>query len=240
MTDFNLGTYIRKKRSLKFYLFILLPFLFTGSILLFSLDGNLSVEIAIILLFLIFIDIGVIIAVLTRKFYNWIIAFLFLIIIAVALRHQRLPFAGLAFTLGFGGLGSVWLFSSVKFLKRYSHLPFLRYIGFSSCIVLFLVSMALLWKSNHWPLADIMLTIGMITFITFLFAFIFTLPNANYLNWNNEERVIFFRAIILPLIFIYSISVLMFVFPEAWISLTRSSPLPFGMEQIELIKKPGF
>jgi hypothetical protein len=102
-----------------------------------------------------------------------------------------------------------------------------------------MVSIALLWKSNHWPSADILLSIGMITFITFLFAFIFTLPNANYLNWNSQERVIFFRAIIIPLILIYSISVMMFVFPDVWISLTRSTPLPFGMEQIELIEKSG-
>ena len=136
-------------------------------------------------------------------------------------------------------MGSVSLFTSIIYLKRYPNIPFLKYFGFFSSIVLFIVSIGLLWKTQHWPFAGVLLNVGLITFITFLFAFAFILPNANFINWNKFERIVFFRAIIIPMVFVYVICVMMFVFPEFWTILTRSTLLPFGMEPIELLDKAG-
>jgi len=239
MVSFNQDGNKKRFRKLKIILLILPPLLIVPAVILLDSSNDIMFGIGMILLFLLFIDIGIVIGLLTKKYYNWIIAFLVLIVIAVFFKHNRWPFASVFFTFGFGGLGFVSLFSSFTFLKRYRHIPFIRFIGFSSSLVLFVLSMGLLWKNMHWPLAGTFINVGLITFIPFLFAFVFTIPNANFMNWNKLERIVFFRAIIIPMIFVYGICVMMFVFPEFWTSLLHTALWPFGMEPIELLDKAG-
>jgi len=147
--------------------------------------------------------------------------------------------AGAFFTIGFTGLGCVSIYSSAIFLGRFKHVPFLKYVGFSSSIILSIVAVGLLWKNQHWALAGVFLNTGLLLFIPLLFAFIFTLPGSNYINWEKPERVVFFRAVIIPMIFLYTLCVLMFVFPDLWTSLTRLPLTPFRMEGINLLNMPG-
>lgn len=239
MKDSDQGLLLKNRKRLKILLVILLPLLAIGCIFLLSSPNENLFLPGVFILILFFMDVGVSLALLTKKYYNWTLVFISLVIVAIVFKHQRWPFSGAAFAIGFGGLGSFSLFSSFAFLSRYRHIPFLRYIGFSSSLVLSVVSVGLLWKNMHWPFAGFMINIGLITFIPFLFAFVFTLPNANFVNWNKNDRAVFFRAIIIPMIFVYVISVMMFVFPDFWNSIIRSHPFPFGMDHIDLIQKAG-
>jgi hypothetical protein len=229
---------MQRHKKLRKVLIVLLPFLLIISIILITLKNSLFEEIAGILLLLVFIDAAVI-AVIFRKYFNWSLVFMLLIVIAIIFRSQRWPMAGAFFTIGFTGLGCVSIYSSAVFLRRYNHIPFLKYIGFSSSIILSIVAVGLLWKNQHWPLAGIFLNTGLLLFIPLLFAFIFTLPGSNYINWEKPERVVFFRAVIIPMIFLYTLCVLMFVFPDLWTSLTRLPLTPFRMEGIDLLNMPG-
>jgi hypothetical protein len=239
MKNFDPDKYFKKYRRHKLVLLSLLPVFIV--ICFIGLDSPKPVLMVLGLLSLLFLFIitGVVFALLTRKHYNWMIVFLLIVVLAIFLKHYRLPFSGVLLTFGFGGLGSVSIFSSYIFLKRYSNIPFLKYIGVASSIVMFIVSMGLLWKNMHWPLAGIILNIGLVTFIPFLFAFVFTLPNANFVSWSKFERMVFFKSIIIPVIFLYTLSALMFVFPDLWTFLWRSDLLPFGMDSVEIISKTG-
>lgn len=229
---------MQRYKKLRKLLIVLLPFLFVISIVLLVLKKRLFEETAGILLLLAFLD-AVVVALLRRKYYNWSLVFLLLIVIAIVFRSQRWPMTGIFFGLGFTGLGCFSLFSSAIFYKKYNHIPFLKYIGFSSSIILSIVSLGLLWKNMHWPLAGIILNSGLVVFIPFLFAFIFTLPGSNYVNWDKSERIVFFRAVIIPMAFLYILCVLMFVFPDLWTSLTRLPLTPFRMTDLDLLNKPG-
>ena len=217
---------------------LLLPFLIILGIIQINLKNSLFEGSAAVFLILAFID-AALIAVISRQYYNWNRVFMLLIVIAIIFRSQRWPLTGLFFGIGFTGLGCVSFYSSAIFLKKYNHIPFLKYIGFSSSIILSIVSMGLLWKNMHWPLAGIVLNSGLVIFIPFLFAFIFTLPGSNYINWDKSERIVFSRAVIIPMIFLYILCVLMFVFPDLWTSLTRLPLTPFRMTDIVLLNKPG-
>ena len=219
-------------------LIVLLPFLIIIGIIQIILKNSLFEESAAIFLLLSFID-AALVALLLKKYYNWSLVFLLGIIIAIIFRSQRWPLTGLFFGFGFTGLGCISLFSSAIFFKKYNHIPFLRYIGFSSSIILSIVSLGLLWKNMHWPLAGLVLNSGLVVFIPFLFAFIFTLPGSNYVNWDKSERIVFFRAVIIPMTFLYILCVLMFVFPDLWTSLTRLPLTPFRMTDLDLLNKPG-
>lgn len=229
---------IHRSINLRKVLMILLPFLITISIVLIILNNSLLETLCGILLFCAFL-VAVAVAMVLRKYYNWSLVFLLLIVIAIIFRSQRWPLAGVFFTIGFTGLGCVSLYSSAIFLKMYNHVPFLKYIGFSSSIILSVVSMGLLWKYQHWVLAGVLLNSGLVVFIPFLFAFIFTLPGSNYINWDKSERIVFFRAVIIPMIFLYILCFLMFVLPDIWTSITRMPLKPFRMEEIDLLKMPG-
>jgi hypothetical protein len=239
MADFGSDEYYRKYRKLKIVLLILIPFWIAGCILFLNAEDNLWFGIGIIMLSFLLLDVGIIIALLTKKYYNWILAFLLLVVLAIIFRYQRWPLSGAFFSFGFGGLGTVSLFSSVVFIKRYKNNQFLRFMGFFSSLVLFIISMGLLWRNMHWPLSGVMIIVGLITFITFLFAFVFILPNADFVNWSKPERIVFFRALIIPMIFVYGLCVLMFVFPSVWTMLTQAVWYPFGMDHVELLQKAG-
>jgi hypothetical protein len=219
-------------------LHLLLPFLIILGIIQINLKNSLFEGSAAVFLILAFIDAAVI-ALISRQYYSWNRVFMLLIVIAIIFRSQRWPLTGLFFGIGFTGLGCISFYSSAIFLKKYNHIPFLKYIGFSSSIILSIVSMGLLWKNMHWPLAGIILNTGLVVFIPFLFAFIFTLPASNYVNWDKSERTVFSRAVIIPMIFLYILCVLMFVFPDLWTSLTRLPLTPFRMTDIVLLNKPG-
>ena len=223
-----------KHRKLRKILLVLLLLLIPSSLILLFMQRNMGG----ILLFILLLDVIVMVW-LTKEYYNWTLVFLLLIVIAIIFKGQRWPITGILYTFGFTGLACTSFYSSAVFLKRYNQNTFLKYIGFSSSIILSIVSLGLLWKSMYWPGANIILNVGLIVFIPFLFAFIFTLPGSNYINWSKFERIVFFRAIIIPMSFVYILCVLMFVFPDLYRLMTRLPLTPFNMFEFDLLNMPG-
>jgi hypothetical protein len=238
MPEPEIDNYSPKNKKTRKILLITAAVLVVISFLLIILGQNIIAGIGDLLISLVFIDL-VIVILLTKRAYNW--SFLFILIIAWAIfsRSQRWPGTSVFFTIGFTGLSCLSFYFAVIFLKKYNHNKFLKYIGFSFSIIFSIAVIGLLWKNQHWPLANLILNIGFGLFIPFLFAFVFTLPSSNYINWNKSERTVFFRAIIIPMAFVYILVVLMFVFPDIYTSMTRTPLIPFDMVQIDLLKKPG-
>jgi len=235
MSEPDTDIYRQKNRKLKRVLnIILLSFLPVSLIFIFIFNSLIGA----ILLFLNLLAV-IILVWLARKYYNWTFVFLLVVVIAIIFKSQRWPLSGTFYTIGFSGLACSSFFSSVIFLKRYHNNTFLKYIGFSSSIILTVVMLGLLWKTMHWPLAGIVLNVGIIVFIPFLFAFIFTLPGSNYINWSKSERIVFFRAVIIPMSFVYVMCFLMFVIPDFYRSMTRLPLLPFNMWEFDLLNMPG-
>ncbi|MFH0842832.1 MAG: hypothetical protein V1903_09455 [Bacteroidota bacterium] len=214
----------QKHRKLKKTLLVFfLTFISGGIIFIFF-----SSPVGAILLLLALLDLILLIS-LGKKYYNWTFIFLLLIVTAILYRSQRWPLSGVWFTLGFSGLAINSLYLAWVFWKRYHHNKFLKYIGFSTSLILSILTIGILYKNMHWPFAGLFLNIGMAVFIPFLFAFVFMLPSSKFNNWSKDERTVFFRAIIIPMTFVYILSVLMFVFPDLYRALTRLPLIPFNM-----------
>jgi hypothetical protein len=212
----------------KILLILFLTFFSSG--LIFTLFGS---PVGAILLLLALLDLIFYLA-LKKKYYNWTFLFLLLVVTAILYRSQRWPLGGIWFTLGFAGLAVNSFFLAGVFWERYNHNKFLKFIGFFSCLILSILTVGLLFKNMHWPYAGLLLQTGMTAFIPFLFAFVFMLPSSGYINWSKSERILFFRGIIIPMAFVYTISVLMFVFPELYQSMTRITLVPFNMFPSEI------
>lgn len=233
MAELESNIYSSKSKKLEKVLLVLLPLLLLASVILIYLVRS---ELGGILAFLSILT-AILFAWISRKYYNWTLVCLILVVMAIIFRSQRWPLAGIWFTLGFTGLACVSFYSSIVFYNKYNHNTFLKYIGLSSSIILIIISLGLLWKNMHWPWANMILNIGLGVFIPFLFAFIFTLPGSNYINWTKAERIIFFRAIIVPMTFVYVLSFLMFVFPDIYRLMTRAPLLPFNMLPPDIFDK---
>lgn len=224
-------------QKLKKLLNILVPVLFVTSIVLFLMRRFLTM-IPALSTWLFFIIGTVISVILSRKFYNWIFVFLVIILTAFYLRSVRIPPWQFLLAIGFSGIICISFYSAFYFLKRFDHNKFLKYIGFSSGIILTSIFMGQMFKIMHWPMGGILQTVGVILFTPFLFAFILLLPGSDYVNWSKPDRVVFFRVIIIPMIFIYGLINIMYSIPGIWVML-RTSIAPFGMLNIELFTKPG-
>lgn len=235
-SDFSVSRHWKLSKGLLILLSILILVFFIS----ISLRRVVSIFPAFLIWFFILIDV-LIIVILSRKFYNWNLFFLLIIVTSLYLRSQRLPPWPQLLSLGFTGLSCVSLYSSYFFLKKFNHNIFLKYIGFASSIILSIVCLGILWKSMHWPLAGVMSIVGQIVFIPFLFAFVIILPSSNYVNWTKTDRIVFFRTVIIPMIFVYILCVFMFVLGDIWASISRAPIFPFGMgmEGVDLFQKPG-
>ncbi|MBN2632645.1 MAG: hypothetical protein JXR66_03750 [Bacteroidales bacterium] len=196
-----------------------------------------DIVIGLTLLFL-FINI-LVLGLLFLKPRDWGLIFIVIVLIGLFFRSMRWPLAGVLLTIGFAGLGIFSLFNARLFILRFRNNKFLSYIGFSFSIILSITSLGLLFKNMHWPLAGLLSSIGLGLFIPYLFAFVFTLPASDYINWTSEERKVFFSAIIIPTTFVFLIALLMFVLPEFWNNIMRLPIQPFEMYDFELIDKPG-
>src|SRR4030042_4479297 len=134
MADHDTETSINKHRKLKHVLLVLLLILIPASIILLFMQKDMGG----IALFMVLLDVIVMVW-LTKKYYNWILVFLLLIVIAIIFKGQRWPITGILYTFGFTGLACTSFYSSAVFLKRYNQNTFLKYIGFSSSIILSIV-----------------------------------------------------------------------------------------------------
>jgi hypothetical protein len=227
-----------KRKKTKIALFIAALSQAIIAVILFLIPPVIPDFVFAVLLGLLFLEI-VLIIVFSVQNYNVGIAFLIMIITAIFFRRMRWPITGILFTIGFSGLACFSIIFAGIFFRKFKQNTFLRYIGYASCIVLSIVSIGLLWKNMHWPLAGLILSTGLVLFIPFLFAFVFTLPGSNYINWTGTERTIFFRVVIIPMAFVYILCMLMFVLPELWTAITRQLLPPFNMSDFELLGKPG-
>jgi len=225
------------RQKLKEIMIILVPALLVISVVLFLMRKSLSM-IPALSTWLLFIIGTIISVVLSRKFYNWIFVFLVIILTSFYLRSVRMPPWELLLAIGFSGIICISLYSAFYFLKRFDHNKFLKYIGFFSGIILTSIFMGQMFKIMHWPMGGILQIVGVVLFTPFLFAFILLLPGSDYVNWSKPDRVVFFRVIIIPMIFIYGLINIMYSIPGIWVML-RTSIAPFGMLNIELFTKPG-
>ena len=196
---------------------------------------DIVIGLTLLLLFMNILVIGI----LFLKPHDWGLIFIVIVLIGLFFRSMRWPLAGVLLTTGFTGLGVFSLFNTRVFLLRFRKNKFLSYIGFSFSIILSITSLGLLFKNMHWPFADLLSSVGLGLFIPYLFAFVFTLPSSDYVNWTSEERKVFFTVIIIPTTFVFLISVLMFVLPEFWNYIMRLPIQPFEIYDFELIDLPG-
>ena len=155
----------------------------------------------------------------TRAYYNWINLFILFAIIGFVLKVFHYPGAGVLIITGYGLLGLNSVFIGSRILSTMKDNKFLRWFGLANSIVLFIVTYGIMFKFQHWPGGTAISSVGSMLFIISVFALTFTLPNANFVKWSGIERKVFYRGILIPMVFVFSFNVFYYVFNDTYYSL---------------------
>ena len=77
-------------------------------------------------------------------------------------------------------------------------------------------------------------------YIIFILALIFTLPNIDVLKWTKDAKKLFYRSVMVPLLFVFILTALIYVFPDTYKKLfIQSNISSLQMKELVIKDKEG-
>jgi len=230
----------RAIKRLKIYLWILLPILLFLTILFAEIENMLWAF--IISLFVLIVD-ACLIYFFSKRFYNWPLIFLFVFTIGIIFKRNHWPLTGFILTISTFFIVISSIVNSIRFQFTFSHNQFLRWFGSLTCFVAALFLSGFLIRIQHWPreLGDFLGYSGSLLFLISILALVFLLPYSNYVNWSGFDRKIFYRMIILPMVFLFVFMTIVYVFEDAFRMMLEAdySSTPWQRGNIKLFDLEG-
>jgi hypothetical protein len=185
-------------------------------------------------------------SIIVLKYYDLSLVCFLIIFFGLFVKRIHYNLAVEEMTIGTVSLSIISLFNSGKFLISFRNNKFLKWFGFLAGIIITLFMMGMLYLNLHWSgkIRDILISSGCFLFIIYVFALVFTLPNSNYISWSNLERKIFFRAVLIPMVFVFALIILIVVFPDTYnIIMSREGSgivvFPYEINTIKLFNLEG-
>ena len=175
----------------------------------------------------------------SKKYYNWTLPFIGIFFIGIFFKMNHLAGAGVMITTSCIMVFFNLLFFSVKSFFVLKHNMFLKWFSFFTGIALALFMYSFMSKIQHWPLFMpfwiFKYSINLMLIILSL-VLIFKLPGLNFASWQQFDRIVFYRQILLPLVIIFAFNLIIFVNPYFIEAIfTRGWEIhPWGMYGIEL------
>jgi len=139
----------------------------------------------------------------------------------------RFPGGGILMVLGFGG-GAILstLLIHEKIIEYESHVN--RKLNFFKnfvLVTLILCNLATLFRFQHLPGGYIMEITSLMLVIITILCIVFLLPNSNFVEWTKQHKLMFYRSLLIPIIFFASLFSLSYVFPETFLWLFTESKI---------------
>jgi hypothetical protein len=189
-----------------------------------------------------FTDIGIIYYH-SKKFYNWYIYLIISFSIGIIFKRYHLPFAGVILSVSTFLLAIFSIANSIRFQIIFKQNPFLRWFGLMICLVTMFFFTGFLFRIQHWSaqVGDTFGYIGSLLFLISVLGMVFTLPNSNFLDWTLIERKIFFRVIVVSMIFLFVFLTIIYVFNDAFRLMLEGdySSSPWSVGKIRLFDLEG-
>lgn len=153
------------------------------------------------------------------KYYDLPIIGFLIVLFGLFIKRLHWPFAAQDMQLGTVILIVFSLYNSGRFIITFSSKEFLKWFGSLAGIIVTLFMTGMLLMNEHWPGRIYFISSGCLLFILYVLALVFKLPDSNYIAWSERERKIFYRAVMIPLIFVFALIVLIVVFPDTYNSI---------------------
>jgi hypothetical protein len=204
------------KRRFRIILWILLPIFIIAAIMLLTSENGPPV-LRFILLIVGLIDF-IFLYVLSEKYYNWTMVFFLIFFIGLFFKRMHWPGAGVIASMGVIFICFISLVNSIRFQITLRQNSFLRWFGSISGIIIasYLAGWLVMLQGWSREVGDIFGYTGSILFIISIMGMVFTLPISNYIGWKENERKIFFRAVLIPMAIVFFLIIITYVINDAY------------------------
>jgi len=208
-------------------LIIVIVFLFAG-----FLRSNL-LTISVITLIYVFLILSLYLIVAYRKVDLVIIILMGISVIGVVFRNYQIPGAGALFTLCWTVPAVLFMFILYMRINEYDTRTnkFLNFFKNFVSLTLTISFLGITLKMHHWPGGDVFNFIAQPASILAILFLVFLLPASNFIEWTKEHKRLFYRALLIPLLYLSVLNSLGYVFPETFRELIYSESkridLPF-------------
>lgn len=174
----------------------------------------------------------------------FIIILLIVSIVGIIFKYLHWPGAGVFFTVGFTLPGILFFFIIHHNINEYDGRTnrFLNFFKNFICITLIISFLGLTFKMMHWPGGDVLKTISLPLFILSLTSMVFLLPVSNFIEWTRKHKRMFYRALLVPLLYMTIITAMANVFPvtfQGFFFQSRSTLIGFNLYYYDIPPKDG-
>jgi len=152
------------------------------------------------------------------KYYDLQLVCYLIIFFGLFVKRLHWNLAAEEMTIGILLLNIVSLFISWKFIISFRNNAFLKWFGSVAGIIITIFMTGVLYMNLHWSgtIRVICIFSGFFLFLIYVFAFVFTLPNSNFIAWTKLERKVFYRTVLVPMTFVFAFITLIVVFPGTY------------------------
>ncbi|MFO7827330.1 MAG: hypothetical protein R6V23_01805 [Bacteroidales bacterium] len=227
----------KRIKKIKKIIWISIPVTVGIGILLSILLNNEIIGISLAMITL--LNISVLMFLFNKKFYNNFGYLILIALVGMFFKLNHWPGAGIILTISLLLSAIGFWFNSMMSLTILKNNKFLRFFGFAINLILALSFLGALFKIQHWAGAGYMAFYGTILFLLSILSLVFTLPNSNYIEWTAFHKKYFFRSIIIPMSFMFLVTLQVLFLPNFWGFLYFGTDFLWGMEEIELLDKIG-
>lgn len=180
-----------------------------------------------------------------RKVDMFIFIMMIVALLGMVMKANHLPLSGLIMTIGYSMPACLFLFIFYKRITEYDSRinRFLNFFKNFICGTLTVCFLGIVFKMQHWPGGDLLRYIGLPLSILTIFIIVFLLPGSNFIEWTKEHKRMFYRAFLIPLIYLSIFFSLAIVFPSTFQKIFYSkryySTHPFYIEKYDIPDKEG-
>ncbi|MBP7077853.1 MAG: hypothetical protein KBB11_12465 [Bacteroidales bacterium] len=133
-------------------------------------------------------------------------------------KTYHFPGASILMITGFG-IGAILNMQMIhyKITSYESHINVkLNFFKNFICITLFISYFATMFRFQHFPFGSLLEIVSLVAIIITILSFAFLLPGSNFIEWTKQHKLLFYRGLLIPVIFFASLLSLSYVFPETF------------------------
>ena len=173
------------------------------------------------------------------KFYDSLLAFMSIIVLALIFKFQHFPGADAIMLFGTLILIIVLIYAVIKFTIKNDLPRYINRFGIAASLIITIIMFALLFKINHYPGANYLEYISVSLLILIILALVFTLPSSGFVDWTKQSRKVFFRALMIPIAFLFLLTATIKLYPETLNPINILDHYMIKMEKVDLFDKEG-
>ena len=173
------------------------------------------------------------------RYYNLITFFILFVLLGLGFKLLHYPGADVLIIYGTLSLVIVFIIAIYRFIKKNNLPKYINRFGLAASLMAAFSFFALLYIVNHYPGARYMDYISVSALIIIILALVFTLPNSGFVDWSKQARTIFFRALMIPIAFLFIFTATLKLYPNVLhLSLFNNNSRTF-YGKVELFNKEG-